>query len=127
MRKRSIATIGAAAVAVTLWGGASAQAHDMSWGWRACGVTLLKNCGTAYISNSHRTLTVCDEEPDGLGFWTEFKRSDGGTGTIKDGNGSTAGCGKGTAPSGVTITQVRLVQHLGDGKTVTLGGWNRVS
>ncbi|MFF0729047.1 hypothetical protein [Streptomyces sp. NPDC004134] len=87
----------------------------------------LQNCGTAYVTNSHRTLTVCDEEADGLGFWTAFKRSDGGTGTIKDPNGSAAGCGSGTAPSGVKITQVRLIQHLGDGVTVYLGDWRTVS
>lgn len=127
MRKRSIATVGAAAVAMTLWGGTAAQAQNMQWGWRACGVAHLQNCGTAYISNGHRTLTVCDEEADGLGFWTAFKRSDGGSGTIKDGNGSASGCGSGTAPSGSAITQVRLVQNLGGGTTVYLGDWRTVS
>ncbi|WP_143570376.1 hypothetical protein [Streptomyces acidiscabies] len=127
MRKRSIAVVGAAAVVMTMWGGTAAQAHEQSWGWRACGPTLLQNCGTAYVSSNHRTLTVCDEEADGLGFWTAYQRSDGRSGTVKDTNGSASGCGKGTAPSGVTITKVRLVQNLGGGTTVYLGDWRAVS
>lgn len=126
MRKRSVALIGAAAVAMTLASGTAAQAHDQKWGWRACGVGYLQNCGTAYVSNGHRTLKVCDEEADGLGFQTAFKRSDGVSGVIKDSNGASSGCGTGTAPSGETITQVRLIQTNGN-LTIYLGDWRTVS
>lgn len=121
MRKRSIAAVGAVAAAITLASGTTAQAHDASWGWRACGVAYLQNCGTVYISNSHRTLTVCDEEADGLGWWAKYKRTDGVSGIIKDSNGSEAGCGKGTAPSGVSITQIQRMSSLAGG--TTLGNW----
>ena len=127
MRKFSVAAVSAAAIAMTLASGTAAQAHDQSWGWRACGPTKLQNCGTAYVSNGHRTLTVCDEEADGQGFWTLYKRSDGQSGTIKDGNGSASGCGKGTAPTGVTITKVRLYLNWGNGNGVYLGDWRTVS
>ncbi|WP_344395460.1 hypothetical protein [Streptomyces vastus] len=111
-------------MATILGSGTAAHAHADEWDWPACGASKLRNCGTAYISSNHRTLTVCDEEPDGLGFWAEYKRSDGKTGTIKDGNGSAAGCGKGTAPSGVTVTKVRLYQNAGGGTGWYLGDWH---
>lgn len=124
MRKRSIAAIGLAAVAFTLGGGTAAQAHDTKFQWYACGA-VAQNCGTAYISNSHRTLKVCDEEADGLGFRTAYQRSDGKSGIISDGNGASAGCGSGTAPTGVVITKVRLIQQNGD-LTIYLGSWHTV-
>ncbi len=95
-------------------------------GLAGCGVGSVQNCGTACISSNHRTLTVCDEEADGLGFWAAYKRSDGKSGTVKDTNGSSSGCGKGTAPAGETVTQVRLIQRNGNA-SIYLGGWHTVS
>lgn len=127
MRKRSVAAVGSAVAALALWSGPAAQAHEMTYSWQpGCGVAGLQECGFAKVSTNHRTLTACDTNADGDGFWAEYKRSDGGSGYVKDTNGSASGCGSGTAPSGVTITSFRPVLNMGDGLLLVLP-WRNVT
>lgn len=51
---------------------------------------------------------VCDNDRDGHGVRGEFRRSDGTTAQVGDGNGAEAGCGHTATPSGVSFTAVRV-------------------
>lgn len=126
MRKRLFALAGATASVLTLWGGSAAQAHSMTYPWSpGCGAGW-SQCGYSKVSSDHRTVTACDTYADGAGFWTEYVRSDGASGYIKDGNGSEAGCGSGTTPSGMYIDRFRPCRNMSYG-LVCLEDWMYVS
>ncbi|MFD5013782.1 hypothetical protein [Streptomyces chartreusis] len=117
----------AATAAFTMWGAPAAQAHELTYSWSpGCGTLGTQQCGYSKVSSNHRTVTSCDTYADGVGLWTEYRRSDGKSGYVKDTNGSASGCGSGTAPSGTTVTSFRPCRNF-DTYIVCLEAWKTVT
>jgi hypothetical protein len=75
-----------------------AQAHDTTRNIVGSGIKVY---GRVIITNSHKTITICDDKADNVGVYVEFYvrhiGSDDQYRTLSDTNGSQSGCGVWTA------------------------------
>jgi hypothetical protein len=100
--RKNAAVMAAAACCIVVAAQTPAIAHDLS---RPID-TALQYYGRVQVTQSHHRIQVCDENADGVGVWVEFYTSDGGYGTLDDGNGAAGPCGSYTNNS-LTITRYR--------------------
>lgn len=60
------------------------------------------------VSDSHMTVSACDSVADGHGVTTHYQTNTGRQGSRNDPNGSEAGCGVSTLPSGERIVRYKV-------------------
>ncbi|WP_431968709.1 hypothetical protein [Actinacidiphila sp. bgisy160] len=105
-RTTSFLTVAAASAACVLAVATPAAAHYGSAFVKAADGTML---GSIWVSYDHKTGSVCDEEPDGVGVYGRFKVTGGKIYDVADGDGAGGSCYGFTAPTGTVITQIEVV------------------